>query len=1021
MANFFDQFDGAPPAIGANVMPPPQASTSTSGPNIFDVFDGQPTAFGGSTTGGPDANSNPYAQFGFAGDQDAAPQGGAHSDASGANPYAQFGPSPVDVAAKQNEGLATMGSVAKNFGTGLLAGIPNALSGAEKAVNPFEKVTDFLSDEGILPHIPTGGELIKRGMGLVGADPDNPDQLPQPQNAPERIARLGGEGVSGMLLMPEGAPESLLPRVGQMVKNSITGAGAGFGGGLAREVAPEPYKDLAGTLGSLAGGGVGLAAAETPSAIGSAARGAADWAAPMVAPYSTSVRQRLAGDVLSKAATDPDAAVNAINNAPGELVPGSSPTTFQLTGDPGLGQLERATATKNPDAFLTRRGDQNAARLDALTNIESGGDPAAVGSFFRDQLDQIDQQMQVAHDAAATNARSATEGIGGSQAPDVLGEQARSAIQNSLDTAKANEGALWRAVDPDKTMSVTAAPVKQTFQSIYGAMTPEASIGLAPVEKQIGDIVSGYGQTLPLQNLVDLRSAVSTAMRDVRSPLQFNAGAYGRLSQLRGAVDDAISDSVTQRAAQEQRAVQMGAMQPEDLMLERLRQEVSDYQRAKRAQLLGTSGGDSGGTLPGRARVFSGQVGAGDEAGRAAFGPQGGAQSQGTFLDQATADRLKAATSATAERKQTFGAAPVSKILQRPGNTMPYTLPAGGVSSASWKAGAGGADAINAIVKASPEAIGPLKDMAAASLRSKAQDGILTSKQLDVWKTQHAPALAALEKASPGATAPFENAAKAGDHLATIAQQRKDTLAAVERSAVGKLLKIDDPSDAVKTIGSIFNRADAVKTMRGLAQAAAKDPAAMQGLRRAIVEHMESRLISNTEAGTSGQNLIKSDAFQTFLGKNGPALRQVFSDQEVGSMRAIAQDLKRANRSIAGSKLPGQSNTAQDTYGAHKGEQSLMSNIFTHTLGTGAGLALDHSLTGGLAGAVGSHVVYALRSAGIRSVDDLVKDAMLDPEIAKALLMKAPKRPDTGSAVTLASKLRRVAAFSAVQNNRQQP
>lgn len=970
MANPFDQFDGSPPAIGTNVSPPsPTDAAPAGGANPFDVFDGQNTAFGSPSNG---------------------------------------------TAASGTDNQASLSSVAKNFGTGLLAGIPKLETFVEGALTPPGFAGKPFGRAATPEETPMSlGDVAKKGLGLIGLNPDDPSQMPQPQNAPERIARMGGEGLSSGIVFP-----------GSALTNAVIGTTSGVGSGIGQEVAPEGYKGLGGFLGGLVGGGVGAVASEVPSAVGAGARAAADYAAP----FTAGGQERLAAKTLANAATDRDAAVQALSQ-PQEIVPGSMPTTFQATGDTGLGQLERAVATKSPDEFLARRADQNAARLDALSNVQAEGHPEAVGSFFRDQLDQIDQQMQSAQDAAATSARSAAEGLGGSQGPDVLGEQTRSAIQGSLDAAKTNEGALWKAVDPDKTMNVVASPVKQAFQNVYGNMTPEASIGLAPVERQIGDIVSGYGQTLPLQNLVDLRSAVSGAMRDVRSPLQYNAPAYGRLTQLRGAVEDAISQSVQQRAAEEQQAVAMGTMQPEQTTFARLQQEALDFQSAKRAERLGEAGGNAGANVSGGPRIPSSQVGAGDEAGRSANGASGNPQAQGAFLDQDTADRLKAATAATAQRKQTFGAPPVSKILQRPGNSQPYTMPGGGVSSTAWKAGTGGADAVNAILKASPKAVGPLKDIAASSLRSKAQDGILSSKQFDAWKAQHAPALAALEKASPGSTAAFENAARAGDHLATIAQQRKDAIAAVEKSAVGRLLKVDDPADVVKTVGSVFNRSDAVKTMRGLAQAAARDPAALEGLRRAVVEHMESKLISNTEAGTSGKNLIKSDAFQSFLGKNYTALRQVFSDQELGSMRAIAQDLKRANRSIT-SKLPGRSNSMQDYLAVGKNDlhQSIISKILTHAAGggAGAGLASVIGATGPLGWAIsglgflGSHVLSGAREAGLQSINDLVKEAMLNPDLAKSLLMKAPKKPDTGSAITLANKLRSVGALSAMQNSAQQ-
>jgi len=59
-----------------------------------------------------------------------------------------------------------------------------------------------------------------------------------------------------------------------------------------------------------------------------------------------------------------------------------------------------------------------------------------------------------------------------------------------------------------------------------------------------------------------------------------------------------------------------------------------------------------------------------------------------------------------------------------------------------------------------------------------------------------------------------------------------------------------------------------------------------------------------------------------------------------------------------------------------------------------------------LLGLVGSHVLSSMREAGMQTVDDLVRDALLDPDLAKTLLMKAPKRVGAGSELSLLRRLR---------------
>lgn len=944
----------------------------------------------------------------------------------------QLGSDDHASAAEAPSAKPSIGSLAKQGALGLVSGIPNAIGGL---TNLLEKGTvDALTFSN-----PVTGEnsfhALGRSLGLIDGDEPKPDpyipttggdvsrlshvdQLPEPQNPQERVARMTGEGAITMAV--PGGMFGKLGTAGNIARGAIVGGLSGGAGQTAAEVVPEKYKPLASLVGGMAGGLTGEALTAVPGMVKSAARGAKDY----VAPLTEGGRERLAGQTLRDAASNPEDVVKAIDSQPRNLVAGSEPTTFQLTGDPGLGTLERAVAAKNPETFQQIRGEQNAARLDALSDIQSTGHPEAVSTYFRNQLDDLDKSTQALHEAAETQARNATSGLGGGDAA-TLGEQARAAIQNQLDDVRTQERSLWKAVDPEGNLVTVASPIKQAATRIYQDLGPEGELGLVPIEKNIAGVIEGYGQTLPFQRLINLRNAISQAMRDVRSPLQANQPAYARLTQLRGAVEDAIDSSIALKSAQEQQAVATGAMKPQETMIDRLERESQEFMRAKRAGTgsLGADNAESGSSFAGRSSVSSSEMGKGSEARGASARTSQDSGTEGPFLDEAAAGRLKAATAATAERKQVYGAKPVSQILQRPGNTQPYTMPSAGVTSSIWKAGNAGADTVRSALKASgnsAEAVDSVRNMAAQSLRDKAENGIITPKALDAWKKAHGPALQALEEASPGTMAKFETAAKAGEHLAQTAADRKTALDAYQKSAAGKLLKVEDPEDVSKVVGSIFNRSDAVAQMKALAKAAAGDPDAMAGLRKAVVEHMENRLISNTEAGTSGRNLIKSDQFQTFLGKNFTALRQVFSDEELNTMRAIAQDLKRANRSIASSKLPGGSNTAQDqaAIAANSMKESLLSKIVTHAVGGGAGF-LTTGPWGLAAGVVGSHVLGSMREAGIRNIEDLIRDAMLSPDLARALLMKAPRRVDTGSELTLAAKLRNLTAFSAVQSQKQ--
>lgn len=80
---------------------------------------------------------------------------------------------------------------------------------------------------------------------------------------------------------------------------------------------------------------------------------------------------------------------------------------------------------------------------------------------------------------------------------------------------------------------------------------------------------------------------------------------------------------------------------------------------------------------------------------------------------------------------------------------------------------------------------------------------------------------------------------------------------------------------------------------------------------------------------------------------------------------------------------------------------------------------------GSAAGAgLGAHfgrVIDAMRQAGLQGVGDIVKDAMLNPERARALLAKMGGEPTKGQAISLARVYMRAALGLGDGEQRQQP
>lgn len=785
-------------------------------------------------------------------------------------------------------------------------------------------------------------------LNPLGYDGVNDPANVEPRGPLERSARAAGQGI-GSVLTPEaivgalgragmltpGAMQAFAPVFGDATSaaNTARNMGIGAAGGVGAEQAASAAEDatrpylgdtgarlagsVAGVAGGLAGGIGGDLAMAAP---GAAARGAAragqagvDYFAPTQAS-----QERVAGRMLRKAATDP-AAVAAMDTSTFEILPGSAPTTFQATGDMGLGGLERAVATRNPEAFQQRRADQNAARLGALDALAPDGHAEALPRTLRGDAQAAD--AAAAQDIDATTSRVAQDvrGLGGDLPPEAYGGDMRDRIVQAEKARRGRERELWGQVDPDGSLTLPATGTASTARAIMEEM-PRTAKPLSGEEGAIFDVAAKLGKRpdvqgesagglgdedlggLPIsfREATALRSRISTAMRE-EFQTSGNTPTYARLARLRGAVED-------------------------------------------------------------------------DIAGAAADSMEGA-----TFDDAAQA-RLRAASDATRERARTF--APLSPITKTRGTAGDFSLPDAVVPQRVFVPGPKG----QATVKSYLDAVGdegkaPLHDYAVASLRRAAEkpDGTLDPTRVAAWRAKHRDALRAL----PETDKALASAADASAAVDELAASRRAATEARQAGIVGRLMNLEDPQDVTRAVGSIFGRQDAVAQMRRLRDATASNEDARAGLRRAIADHMTKQFVSNTEAATSGAGTLKSDSFQTFIRKNERVLAQVFSGEEVASLKRIAADLQRANRSVAAVRIPGQSNTAQDMAALAKGERSTLDIMASAIGGTWAGGPLA-----GLAAGMGAKAINAARRAGMRKVDDLVRDALLDPALAQALMKK---------------------------------
>lgn len=622
-----------------------------------------------------------------------------------------------------------------------------------------------------------------------------------------------------------------------------------------------------------------------------------------------------AGHVLREAADDPEKLAQSLDNPPPDIVPGSKPTTFQATGDMGVGRLEDAARTRDSQDFATRRGEQNSARVDALENAQRTGSPEAVADFIRSDMASANARMDGAIEQARHRAWQETHGLGGHGDPQLYGNIIRRELNMAEEAARAEERELWNRVDPNGDLVARTGPVQQAHNRVYGNLTEAAQTTLTEKERQLNGVIEGYGPSVPFREMTDLRSAVSAAMREERMA-NGRSPAYGRLSRLRGDIETAIAN------------------------------DVMDI----------------------NTRQFT----------------------------TAAAERLRLASEATRNRAQTFNQKPIKEVLRRDGLEGQYSMQEGAVYNKLSAPGPVGYDNATAFIRSvgPQEALPVLRDVATASMRRAATDasGAIDARKLSQWRASHQDLLRAIEEVDGGNFArTIDNADNAVRSVGEVAASRAQVLERFEDQALQKLLNTTDAKDISRTLGGIFTGERSVGRAREVARALRSSPEAMDGARRGIAEYVMERFISNTEAATSGQNLIRADQFQTFMRKNKTALLQFFSPEQLASWQAIADDIHRANRSIVATKIPGRSNTPQDLYALKIGPQKT-SALYRAAASAGAGLAGSAAgmpWLGAVGSALGVNFLMGLREAGVTSVQGVVRKALLDPAFAKDLLQRA--------------------------------
>jgi hypothetical protein len=365
-------------------------------------------------------------------------------------------------------------------------------------------------------------------------------------------------------------------------------------------------------------------------------------------------------------------------------------------------------------------------------------------------------------------------------------------------------------------------------------------------------------------------------------------------------------------------------------------------------------------------------------------------------FDAAAATRYRAAADATRTRAGTFNNPQIGPVLGERGGA--YQMAESRVPERFISSPEG--------VRAFRDAGGDpatLRDALVADLRRSATsaDGTLAPTRFAGWQMRRTAAL----REFPELQQTLGNVAKAQEAVDTVAAQARTQRLDFERGAARHFLNAE-PTQAVRSaLGSKNPAAD----MRELVRLASGDPDANAGLQRAVADHLVQKFVSG-DAFSAG----KAGGFDAFL-KQNLALREVFSGDQIKALHNIAADLERSAQKLPAGRTP-----------APKGEAaSLLGEIVA---GAGVG-GLVGSLPGAGIGAtiaslghvLGKPVVAAMRRAGVENVDRLLTEALLNPEMAQTLLMKASPGNRSIIAQRLASQMGTLAAVGAADGVEERP
>lgn len=904
--------------------------------------------------------------------------------------------------------------IAKNIGTGAVKGAAGTL------LDLPNMAVEYLSPVG------AGKKLLAAGAGALerrystdetralkgaadtlaartGLGPSTEDVLGVtgeyvPETTAGKIGQKAVEGLTGAAVLPLGATSS----VGKFAANLAGGAASGAAGGTALEVAKgqtdnkmiQAAAELAGNVATPLAGG----------ALAKVAKPATDIVTGALARRTEAGRRAQAGaDLRAMVSGDPEEVARRAAAAE-EFVPGSKRMSGEATRDAGLESYDRAKRTANEtyaQRFKATIDANEAARHNYIAGL-SDGDPMAVRNSVRSTFDDLNRLHDLIEENVGSTARADADAVGVGRRAEEVGPDMRSALDAAHEAARARASALYQALER-RGLRMEVSPILKDIRRLYTRLTPEEAAGILKSENTIRRLIAKYQDVMPLKNVRGLSALVTDAMATERAA---NAGqktaAWNRLRAVKASIENGISDAALTQAERDAQEVARGRMQEQDSLAAILRGLETDL--GAEVGALGRAEGSGG--LAATARAEPGLAAGDGAAGAAGAGlgkappvrylpaanrptrPRPADPLPANLTDRDRAD-LKDANAQWGAQARTFQKGSVGEALKRDGRG-DFTRVDAAVPSLFFRPGETGGARMDQFLKASgPQGEAMARDYAVERMWDAVTNkstGEINPDKLAKWRANHREALSRI----PGLDDQLSSVENAQRAVAEAAAARKDAVTTFQKTTAGKLLGVEDPDALRRTVGTALASRQGAAEMRQLVNTVRGDPDALQGLQRAVLDHVHD---ARNVAGANYRN---------YLRQHRAALETVFTPDQMKALDAIDLDIGARQAALNGQQIPGGPNTAKDFIAAQAQRQpggrpsilGIFTGIYASTLGFGVGpvTATKVAASGALA-EYGRQKIQQLKTLGYDGVDKLIDDAMFEPKLLAELLRTAPPNP----------------------------